>query len=36
VSRLLMGSVAEQIVRRARCPVLTIRLRSSLGGEDRG
>jgi nucleotide-binding universal stress UspA family protein len=36
VSRLLMGSVAEQIVRRAKCPVLTVRLRSSLGGEDRG
>jgi nucleotide-binding universal stress UspA family protein len=25
LGRLLMGSVAEQVVRRARCPVLTVR-----------
>jgi nucleotide-binding universal stress UspA family protein len=26
LSRLLMGSVAEQVVRRARCPVLTVKM----------
>ena len=34
ITRLLMGSVAEAIVRKAKCPVLTIRHKRSKDGDD--
>src|SRR5262245_6696975 len=34
LSRLLMGSVAEQVLRRAPCPVLTVRAPVSKGAEN--
>jgi nucleotide-binding universal stress UspA family protein len=34
--RWLMGSVAETVVRHARCPVLTLRLPEAAGGAEQG
>lgn len=36
LSRLLMGSVAEEVVRRANCPVFTFKLPSETAVEDSG